>query len=517
MAMIECVPNFSEGRDAALVGAIVQAMLAVAGVSLLAQEMDYDHNRSVITLAGAPQAVAEAAVRGVGVAAARIDLRYHQGAHPRIGATDVVPFVPLEGSTLAECARLAEWAGAEIWRRYQIPVYLYQAAARREERRGLENIRKGQFEGVSELVKTDPSRTPDFGLPFPDCRLHPTAGATVVGARKFLIAYNINLDTPDVAVAKAVAKAVRTSSGGLPAVKGMGVQLSNPPRAQVSMNLTDFETTSLATAWRAVEAEAAKHGAQPLESELIGLVPRAALEQAAAAMLRFVTFDAEMVLETRMASVTAALPTRYATILAPFLDALASEAPAPGGGTAAAAVGAMAAALGQMVARLAKKKLAASVSQPAAGPGGSEESRNGPMELWTAAEGEMGKLREELARAADEDSEAFLAIRAARRLPKATVEQQQAQAGALRAATVLAAEVPLGVATRCRRIEARLEVLRAHVPRVMASDLTTALALAGAGFSGARDNVRINLEGMPGEDADKRRLETALQALAENA
>lgn len=498
MAMIECVPNFSEGRNPAVVGEIVQAMLAVPGVSLLAQEMDADHNRSVITLAGEPQAVAEAAVRGVGIAAQRIDLRHHQGAHPRLGATDVVPFVPLAGATLEECVKLAEWAGEEIWKRYQIPVYLYEAAARREDRHGLENIRKGQFEGVSELVKTDPSRTPDFGLPFPDCRLHPSAGATVVGARKFLIAYNINLDTADLAVAKAIAKAVRTSSGGLPAVKGMGVLLSHPPRAQVSMNLTDFETTSLATAWHAVTAEAVKHGATPVESELIGLVPRKALEQAAAEMLKFVAFDAEMVIETRVESVLKALPAKHANTLRPFLEALASEEPAPGGGTAAAATGAMAASLGTMVARLARAKARKSGADTAA---------------WDAAEGEFAHLSEALARATDEDSEAFLAIRAARRLPKATAEEQARRAQAIHAATVLAADVPLGVATRCRKLRELLRRAATQAPAAMASDVSTALALAEAGFAGARDNVRINCEGLEASNPDRLRLEAALDRL----
>ncbi|MGH9466242.1 MAG: glutamate formimidoyltransferase [Terriglobales bacterium] len=503
MALIECVPNFSEGRDAAVVDAIVAVLLSVPGVSLLAREMDADHNRSVITLAGEPGAVAEAAVRGAGAAAERIDLRRHQGAHPRLGATDVVPFVPLEGATLAECVRLAEWAGEEIWKRYGIPVYLYEAAARREDRHGLENIRKGQFEGVSELIKTDPGRTPDFGLPFPDCRLHPSAGATVVGARKFLIAYNINLDTPDVAVAKAIAKTIRTSGGGLPALKGMGVQLNDPPRAQVSMNLTDFETTSLATAWRAVAAEAAKHGAQPLESELIGLIPRRALEQTAAEMLRFAAFDAEMVIETRVASVMQSPQQRFAAVLAPFLDALASEEPAPGGGTAAAATGAMAAALGQMVTRLGAAKARKSGPSP----------ERAPDKVWSEAEAEFDQLRQQLARATDEDSQAFLAIRAARRLPKATPEEQQARTAAIHAATVLAADVPLGVAVRCRGIRARLRALQPHVPAAMASDVTTAQALAEAAFCGARDNVRINCQGLAVTDAERVRLEAALDKL----
>ena len=497
MRLIECVPNFSEGRDEGVVNSLVETLLAVPGVYLLDREMDADHHRSVVTVAGEPQAVAEAAVRVVGEAARRIDLRTHRGAHPRVGATDVVPFVPLQGVTLAECVALAEWAAAEIWRRFQIPVYLYEAAARRPGRRNLEAVRRGQFEGLLEQVRTDPDRLPDFG----EAALHPSAGATVVGARKFLIAYNINLDSTDLEVAKQIAKAIRASSGGLPAVKAMGVMLSSPPRAQVSMNLTDFETTSLATVWRAVGAEAAKRGVGVVESELIGLIPRAAIVAAAAEMLQFCAFDAERVVENRVASVMAALPTRHAGTLRPFLDALASEAPAPGGGSAAAAAGAMAAALGQMVARLALLK--AQKAQP----------DQPPSPLWTEAGEEIASLAAELARAIDEDSEAFLAIRAAWRLPKATPEQQQARQAAARAATVLAAEVPLGVAVRCRRLQERLRQLQPLAPPAMASDLTTALALAQAGARGARDNVAINLDSLPADSPERLRLDAEMAKL----
>jgi len=502
MHLIECVPNFSEGRDAAVVNDLVQAMLAVPGVYLLDREMDADHHRSVVTLAGEPQAVAEAAVRGVGLAAQRIDLRTHRGAHPRIGAADVVPFVPLEGVTLDECVRLAQWAGAEIWKRFQIPVYLYEAAARTPERRGLETLRKGQFEGLAEEVATNPERTPDFGLPFPQCRLHPSAGATVVGARKFLIAYNINLDTAEVAVAKAIAKTIRASSGGMPGVKAMGVQLSDPPRAQVSMNLTDFETTSVAAAWRAVAAEAERLGARPVESELIGLIPQAAIEASAAELLRLASFAADRVVETRVAAVMESLPARFATVLEPFLSALASNEPAPGGGTAAAAAGAMAAALGHMVAGLALAK--ARKAAPA---------DTGLHAVWTSAQSEFAQLQRDLARATDQDSEAFLAIRAARRLPKSTEAELRARQAAITAATVIAAEVPLGVAARCRQIEFRLGQLRPQVPAAMASDCTTALALAQAGFSGARDNVAINLEGLEADSPDRRRIAAELDRL----
>lgn len=499
MGLIECVPNFSEGRNPAVVDELVAAMLAVEGVYLLDREMDRDHNRSVITLAGAPAAVAEAAVRGVGLAAQRIDLRRHQGAHPRLGATDVLPFVPLEGSTLEECVRLAEWAGAEIWTRFRIPVYLYEAAARVPERRQLEAVRKGQFEGVREAVRTDPARRPDFG----GSELHVSAGATIVGARKFLIAYNVNLDTDQLEIARDIARTIRASSGGMAAVKAMGVMLSNPPRAQVSINLTDFETTSMAAAWRAVNAEAARRGVAAVASELIGLAPRAALEGAAAELLHLTEFDSDRVIENRVAKVMAQAgggPLPLAAKLRPFLEELASTEPAPGGGSAAAAAGAMAAALATMVARLAGAKA------KKAGDGGAEAQ-------WAAAEAEMAELAAELARGCDEDAAAFLAIRAARRRPKATPAEQQARQAAIEQATVAAAEVPLGVAVRCARLAERIGALQAQAPAAMASDLTTAIALARAGLSGARDNVAINLDSLPRDSVARKRLQSEADRL----
>jgi glutamate formiminotransferase len=236
--LVECVPNFSEGRDKAKVDAIVDAM-KVEGVYLLDREMDADHNRSVITLVGGREPIQEAAIRGVGKAAELIDLNQHQGAHPRMGAADVVPFIPIDGVTLEDCVTMARHVGEQIWKRYQIPVYLYEAAATTPERQNLENIRRGQFEGIRAEITSNPARKPDFG----EARVHPTAGATVVGARKFLIAYNIFLNTPDVEIAKKVAKAVRFSSGGLRFVKGAGFLVRG--QAQVSMNLTDFEQTPI--------------------------------------------------------------------------------------------------------------------------------------------------------------------------------------------------------------------------------------------------------------------------------
>src|SRR5208337_1659635 len=283
--IIECVPNFSEGRDVQKVETIIRALLDGRGVYLLDKEMDADHNRCVITLVGTRSSVGEAALRGIGKAAELIDLNHQQGAHPRLGATDVVPFVPISGVTLEECVRIAEWVAEEAWRRFKIPTYLYEAAARKPERRNLENIRRGQFEGVREEVRTNPERRPDFG----EAALHPTAGATAVGARKFLIAYNINLNTPDVALAKAIAKKIRASSGGFPCVKAMGVELKSRNLGQVSMNLTDFETTSITTVFDAV-----------VGSEIVGLVPRKALEDAAVQHLKVENYHPQLFFENRL-------------------------------------------------------------------------------------------------------------------------------------------------------------------------------------------------------------------------
>jgi glutamate formiminotransferase / 5-formyltetrahydrofolate cyclo-ligase len=271
--VIECVPNFSEGSDRNKVRAIVGAM-RLDGVSLLDWSLDGDHNRSVVTIAGPPSAVVEAAVRAAGKAAELIDLTAQRGGvHPRIGATDVIPFVPVSGISLAQCAILARQAGLEIWSRYSIPIYFYEAAASRPDRALLEHVRRGQFEGLRELVLRDVARRPDLGGP----ELHPTAGASAVGARKFLIAYNLYLERPDVAVARAIAKALRGSNGGLEGVKSMGVLVQG--RAQISLNITDFRATPVGRAFAAASRLAESHGTKVVDSELIGLLPEEAFER----------------------------------------------------------------------------------------------------------------------------------------------------------------------------------------------------------------------------------------------
>jgi glutamate formiminotransferase len=294
--LIECVPNFSEGRDPSKVDALVDAVGGVPGAWVLDRTSDADHHRSVITLAGEPEAVAEAAIRGVGAAAGLIDLTRHSGVHPRIGATDVLPFIPLEGVSIQECVALALRVGQEIWERYRIPIYFYEAAATKPERVNLEDVRKGQFEGLLEDAFRDPDRSPDIGEP----RLHATAGAVAVGVRKLLIAYNIHLNTSDVSVAKQIARAIRFSSGGLRYVKAIGLDLKTRGIAQVSINLTDFEQTPLHRVFEMVKREAERHGCAIIGSEIIGLIPRKAIEASAEYYLQFENFSPARVLEDRL-------------------------------------------------------------------------------------------------------------------------------------------------------------------------------------------------------------------------
>ena len=464
--LVECVPNFSEGRDAARIDAIVQAVLTVPEVVLLDREADADHNRSVLTFVGPPTAVAEAAFRAVEKAVALIDLTTQRGAHPRIGAADVVPFIPIEGVTLEECVQLAERLGADIWSKLKVPVYLYEAAARRPERTNLENIRRGQFEALVQEMGAVPARDPDIGDPV----CHPTAGATVTGARKFLIAYNINLNTPDVAIAKRIAKTIRFSSGGFRYVKSMGVMLASRNLAQVSINLTDFEQTPMHVVFEAVRREAERYGVAVAGSEIVGLIPRKAIELSAEYFLRFENFRPELVLENRIAS---ALSARGG--LPEFLDALAAPTATPGGGSAAAAAAAMSAALGSMVARLAKL----------------------PSDAFESD-------RRFFTEAVDRDAEAFQAVMLAYKRPKAE------RAPFVEEALHGAAEVPLQVVERTQVLQQRLDALQ--IPPRFASDLAVAKALATAARAGALENVRINLDSIQ-DEAYKSAVAVRLQTL----
>ncbi len=469
--LVECVPNFSEGRDKAKVDAIVDAM-KMPGVYLLDREMDADHNRCVITLVGEREAIQESAIRGVGKAAELIDLNVHTGAHPRMGAADVVPFIPIDGITIEDCVAMANHVGEEIWKRYQIPVYLYESAARIPERQGLENIRRGQFEGIRAEIATNAARRPDIGEP----RIHPTAGATVVGARKFLIAYNVFLNTHDVDIAKKIAKAVRFSSGGMRFVKGAGFLVRG--QAQVSMNLTDFEQTPIHRVFEMVKREAARYGVVPVSSEIVGLIPKKALEEAAEWFLQVENFDSSLILENRLASVMGgkmAVGGLRAGI-EPFVEQLAAPTATPGGGSASAAAAAMAAGLATMVASMSRGKKTYLQFEP---------------EL-SAAIARLTPLREELKSAIDADAESYNSVMKAYKAAKTASDETSGEA-VIEAALKEATSVPLSVAEKAHEVAQLAKSLEPITNPNMKSDLSTALALANAAKTGALANVDINL------------------------
>ena len=480
--LIECVPNFSEGRDAAKVDAIVAAMSSVPGVYVLDREMDADHNRSVITLAGEPDAVSESALRGVGKAMELIDLTKHTGAHPRVGATDVVPFIPIEGVTIEDCVALARRVGHEIWERYRIPVFFYEAAATRPDRTNLENVRRGQFEGLREEMKKNLERQPDVGEP----KLHPTAGVTVVGARKFLIAYNVNLNTADVGIANKIAKAIRFSSGGLRYVKSMGVELKARNLAQVSINLTDFEQTPMHRVYEMVKREAERYGVKPVGSEIVGLLPKKAIEMAADFFLQLENFSPAQVFENKLADALSGAPRMTAKdgklvgLARPFLEAVAAPTATPGGGSVSAFAGALAASLGHMVAGLSRKK----------------KSQAAHVDQLSAALDDMRRTAEKLAEEIDRDAESYNAVMAAFKLPQGNAEEARLREEAIQKATKEAAEVPLQVAERTVALFERLGQLDGIVAASMRSDLQVARLMASAGARGALANVEINLDGL---------------------
>ncbi len=457
--LVECVPNFSEGRDRATIDALRTALTGVPGVKLLDVQADAAHNRSVYTFVAPPDAALEAALRAMRVATQRIDMTKHQGEHPRMGATDVVPFVPVRDVTMDDCValarRLAERAAAEL----DIPVYLYARAATRPERERLPDVRKGEFEGLRERIGKDPAADPDFGPK----RIHPRAGVTAVGARPFLVAFNIYLDSADVSIAKDIAKQIRTSSGGLPAVQASGFEVAG--KAQVSMNLLDIDTTAPAMVFAAVERAARARGVEILKSEVVGLIPERGLVGAGAAYLKLPD-PGDHLLEAKIRAAEG-------LSLDGWLDELAGGTPAPGGGSAAALAGALAAALVAMVARLTVGRKA-----------------------YAAAEGEARRmldtaerLRGELRRSVDEDATAYAKVSAAYRLPKDDPERPRAIDRALLGAAV----VPLAVARHAGALQGMARRIGEIGNKNARSDAKVAEGLARAAFAGALENVRVNV------------------------
>jgi glutamate formiminotransferase len=466
------VPNFSEGRRPEVIDAIVRAITSVSNVYLLGREMDADHNRAVITIAGSPESIGDAAFRGVEAAAKHIDLTHHQGEHPRIGAADVVPFVPIRGVSLAECVEIAKTTGRAIADRLHIPVYLYEAAATRPECINLENIRRGQFEGLRDEMPQNPDRKPDFG----ESRVHPTAGATVVGARKFLIAYNINLNTSNVGIAKHIAKRVRHSSGGFRYVKAMGVLLKERNQAQVSMNLTDFHQTAMETVFETVRREAERYGVSVVGSEIVGLIPQKALEKAAEFYLRVENFRPEMILENRLDAVMSGATTitgSMADSVRGFVDRVASAEPLPGGGSVAAMAGAMGSALGQMAIRITKDK--------------KNYSQN--LDRYTDALDRLAPYTATLLELIDADADAYGRVMAAYKLPKDSADREKAVQDGL----VRATEIPSRTANCAAEALRVLESMRSLIHPNVASDLHVGLQMLRTCLKGAIANMRANL------------------------
>jgi formiminotetrahydrofolate cyclodeaminase len=377
--------------------------------------------------------------------------------------------------SLEDCVQIARQVGQEIWKRYQVPIYFYEAACTVPERQNLENIRRGQFEGIRDEIATNPARRPDVG----EAKVHPTAGATVVGARKALIAYNVFLNTTDVDVAKKIAKAVRFSSGGLRFVKGAGFPVRG--LAQVSMNLTDFEQTPIARVFEFVKREAARYGVMPVSSEIVGLIPKKALEDAAEWFLQVENFDSSLILENRLAAVMSgkmAVGGLRAGV-EPFVEQLAAPTATPGGGSAAAAAGAMAAALAHMVAAMSRgKKAYVQHEQP-----------------LSEAIARLAALREELKAAVDEDANAYAEVMKAFKAPKDAADSAAVTLPATKQATL----VPLGVAEKAHEVKQWAKKLGPITNPRMASDLTVASALAEAAITGAVANVEINLQDLPDE------------------
>jgi len=460
--LVECVPNFSEGRRLDIVEAIVAAMRAVPDVRVLDVESDADHNRSVVTIVGSPPAVQEAAFQGIAKAAELIDMDVHQGAHPRLGATDVVPFVPISGVTMEECVRLAHELGQRVADTLGIPVYHYESAALRPERVNLEDVRRGEYEALKKEIGVKPERAPDRGP-----AVLGKAGATIIGARPYLVAFNAYLNTTDVTIANRIARALRSSNGGFRFVKGMGVMVAG--QAQVSMNLTDFTQTPMFRVLEAVKREAARYGTTVTHTELVGLVPEQALVDAAQWYMQLDLFTPEQIIERKLAALDEGAPLG-------FLESVAANTPTPGGGSVAALAGALGAGLAAMVGRLTvgKRKYAA------------------VEEEMTALIVKAEQLRTALTARMDEDAVAFDAVMAAFKLPKGTEEEQAARNAAVQKATIGAAEVPLATARDALKVlELALAVARkANINAV--SDAASAAWMSMASIQSAALNVRIN-------------------------
>jgi glutamate formiminotransferase/formiminotetrahydrofolate cyclodeaminase len=481
LKLVECVPNFSEGRRKEVIDTIVDAARS-ANVKILDVESDPNHNRSVLTFVGEPEAVKEAAMAMSGKAIQLIDLNKHTGEHPRMGAVDVVPFIPISDVTMEECVQLAKDFAKGYASRFNVPVYLYEAAATRPERRNLADVRRGEFEGLRDQIGRDPGRKPDFG---PEA-VHPTAGATAIGSRQLLIAYNINLATDKVEVAKRIAKQVRGRDGGLAAVKALGFELRDRGLVQVSMNMVDYKATQLFKAFELIRSLAESEGVEIAESEVVGLVPMEALTDTAKFYLRLHGFKNDQILERKLYGVDS--DRLVGMSLTSFASAVASGKPVPGGGSVSAYVASLAAGLVSMVARLTLKKTELPKDQP----------------IVTALLAESDKLRATLLSQVDKDAQSFEALMNAYGLPKETQREREARSLEIQTKLQVATEVPLETAEQAAGALSAARRLTEYATMNVISDLETAISAAHAGFLGALANVKVNLSGIKDAQYSKR-------------
>jgi len=472
--LVECVPNFSEGRRPEVIDAIVNAIEEDQGVKVVDREMDGDHNRAVITFVCDPDLAVDAAFRGIKKASELIDMRTHTGGHPRMGACDVCPFIPLGDMTEEEAVELANKLGKRVGEELEIPVYLYEAAATTKRRKNLANVRQGQYEGIRDSIETDPDRKPDYG----PAKMNLKAGATAVGVRFFLVAFNVYLDSENVEIAQKIADAVRSIKGGYRFVKAMGLMIKERNQVQISMNLTNYTRTPIFRVFETIKNEAARYGVNVTSSEIVGLVPNDALVDVADFYLRFEHFTKEQVIEEKLRALGGGGAATGGGDS--FFDAVASASPAPGGGSVASAAGALSAALAAMVCRLTVgKKQYAEVKD----------------EL-TAVRDQADDLRADLTKLITTDEEAFNAVMAAFKLPKGTDEQVASREKAVEEANKKASQVPLEVMKKSLGALKLARVVAQKGNQNSITDAGVAALMGMAAVNGARYNVRINLKSL---------------------
>ncbi|MFN7928492.1 MAG: glutamate formimidoyltransferase [Blastocatellia bacterium] len=483
--IVECIPNFSEGRDVSVVNAIASAIASVPNVVVLDQTMDADHHRSVITFAGEPEAALEAAVLAAARAVELIDLNHHTGEHPRLGAVDVIPFVPIKGVTMSECVALARRAGERITRELRVPVYLYEHAATRPERIDLANVRRGEFEGLRDVIAVSHERAPDFG----EAKIHPTAGAVAVGARAPLIAYNINLATDDLTIARKVAKAIRGRDGGLQYVKALGFELAGRRQVQVSMNLVNYEATPIFRVFEMVRREAERYGVRIAGSEIIGLIPQAALNACADFYLQIENFNDSLVLENRLQlklNESQAVSVFNESQLGSLAEDVAAGTQIPASGSVAAYAGVLAASLGAMVCKLA-------------------DSAEPEIEEVLA---ELEEIGVDLRHAVADDADSFARVLDAQALPDTTEAEKIARQNAIEQATKGALAIPLRVTEAALQILELLSELAEFGDAEFFPELPTGAQMALAAMRGAYYNVCANVDAINDDDyAQARRTE----------